>query len=93
MKTILRCLRAKVASSLLPRRVACQGVQVQQEHGRQEVLAQRMRGVPVDRQVQVLVGRQQVQVHRWALHRLGWALGQRREEARVQVAENDKLVG
>ena len=52
-----------------------------------------MQGVPVDKQEQVLVHRQKVQVHRWALHRQGWALGQHREEARVQVAENEKLVG
>ena len=59
------------------------------------MLAQRMQGVLVDKQEQeVLVdGRWGRQVHRWALHRQVWALEQHREGARVQVAENDKLVG
>ena len=75
--------------------VAFQGGQVQQERGRRGVLAQRMQGVLVDKQEQeVLVDRQQVQVHRWPLvHKQGRALEQHREGAQVQVAENDKLAG
>ena len=73
---------------LSPHMVACQEAQVQQEHGRRGVLAHGRLGALVD-------GRWGRQVHRWVLRRLGWALGQHREGAQVQVAvgefQNEKL--